>query len=113
MKYLEDDFYKLIGEKIRISRQALGLSQDDLAKEVGLRRTSITNIESGQQKIQIYTLYLISQFLNMPIYSLLPSDDAQETDKKQLISSQKVITSEGQQQDLSDTDLNNILKVIR
>jgi transcriptional regulator with XRE-family HTH domain len=112
VQYTENDFYKLIGEKIRISRQALGLSQAELAKRVELRRTSITNIESGQQKIQLYTLYLISDFLNMPINSLLPSHESPETDRKQLISSQKVVTSEGQKKDLSDSDLSNILKII-
>ena len=113
MQYLEDDFYKLIGENIRTRRQSLNISQAGLAKKVGLRRTSITNIESGQQKIQIYTLFLISGVLNSPIYSLLPSRDSQATDKKQLFSSQKVMTNEGKKKELSDSDLDNIMKVIR
>lgn len=109
----ESDFYKLVAEKIRISRQALGISQNELSKAVGLRRTSITNIEAGRQKIQIYTLYLISEYLNIPMYSLLPSHGKQEKDKKKLIASQKVVTSEGEKTDLSETDLNNILNIIR
>ncbi len=113
MRYSEENFYKIIGEKIRISRQALGISQSELAEKIGLRRTSITNIESGQQKIQIFTLYLISENLKIPIFSLFPAVETHGTDKEKLVSSQQVITSEGTKENLSDSDLSNILKIIR
>jgi transcriptional regulator with XRE-family HTH domain len=40
-----------IGIRIRLIRETLGLSQDDLAKRVGLQRVSVTNIEIGRQRL--------------------------------------------------------------
>ena len=39
-----------LGAKVRVIREALGMSQEDLAKKVGLKRVSITNIETGRQR---------------------------------------------------------------
>jgi transcriptional regulator with XRE-family HTH domain len=40
-----------VGIRIRMIREALGLSQDDLAKRVGLQRTSVVNTEVGRQRL--------------------------------------------------------------
>lgn len=40
-----------VGLLIRQIRETLGLSQDDLAKRVGLKRVSVTNIEIGRQRL--------------------------------------------------------------
>lgn len=40
-----------VGVRIRMIRETLGLTQDDLAKRVGLERTSVVNIELGRQRI--------------------------------------------------------------
>jgi transcriptional regulator with XRE-family HTH domain len=40
-----------VGLRIRQIREALGLSQDDLAKRVGLKRVSVTNTEIGRQRL--------------------------------------------------------------
>jgi transcriptional regulator with XRE-family HTH domain len=39
-----------LGMRIRLIREALGLSQDELSKRVNLRRASIANIETGRQR---------------------------------------------------------------
>jgi transcriptional regulator with XRE-family HTH domain len=39
-----------LGAKVRVIREALGMSQEDLAKKVGLKRVSVTNIEIGRQR---------------------------------------------------------------
>lgn len=43
--------YRQFGAKIESLRVALGLSQSELAKRVGLQRTSICNIEAGRQRV--------------------------------------------------------------
>jgi transcriptional regulator with XRE-family HTH domain len=40
-----------VGVRIRQIREALGITQDDLAKRVGLKRVSITNTEIGRQRL--------------------------------------------------------------
>lgn len=39
-----------LGARIRLMRETLGLTQDDLSKRVNLRRASIANIETGRQR---------------------------------------------------------------
>lgn len=40
-----------VGTRIRMVREALGLSQEDIGTRCGLSRTSITNIEAGRQRM--------------------------------------------------------------
>jgi len=40
-----------VGVRIRMIRETLGMSQDDLAKRVGLQRTSVVNTEQGRQRL--------------------------------------------------------------
>jgi transcriptional regulator with XRE-family HTH domain len=43
--------HSAVGVRVRMIREALGLSQEDLAKRVNLRRVSVTNIEAGRQRL--------------------------------------------------------------
>lgn len=46
--------YRMLGAAIQRLRDALGWTQSDLAKKVGLNRTSITNIEAGRQRFPLH-----------------------------------------------------------
>lgn len=46
--------YRLFGAKVEQVRNVLGWTQNELAKKVGLTRTSITNIEAGRQRILMH-----------------------------------------------------------
>lgn len=70
----EDDLYRLIGERLRERREELGLKQSDVAAEVGLRRTSVTNIEAGRQKPPLHVLYGVCIVLDIEPAQLLPSN---------------------------------------
>lgn len=45
-----------VGARVRLLRETLGLSQDDLAKRVGMERTSVTNVEIGRQRLLLQTV---------------------------------------------------------
>jgi len=66
--------YKIIGEKIKSFRQGK-MSQQQLADSLNLTRTSITNFEMGNQRIQIDTLWKIAEFLDITIQDLLPTKE--------------------------------------
>jgi len=66
-------FYKQVGENIRAKRKQLGLSQDGLAKAVGLKRPSMSNIEKGRQNILLHTFCDIAETLNSTADTLLPA----------------------------------------
>ncbi len=48
------------------------MTQAELARLVGLERTSITNIEKGNQKVSLHALYRICEVLKVSIADALP-----------------------------------------
>ena len=66
-------FYKQLGANIRKSRQRLKLSQDELARSIGLSRTSLTNIENGRQHPPLHTFCELVEQLKVGASDLLPS----------------------------------------
>jgi transcriptional regulator with XRE-family HTH domain len=69
----QDAFYRELGERIRVTRRARQLPQARLAELVGLKRTSITNIERGKQKLLAHTLFDIALVLGVEPGALFPS----------------------------------------
>lgn len=67
-----EPLYGLIGAQVRAAREAAGLSQEQLAANVGLSRTSITNLEMGRQQTPLHVLYAIADAVGTPLKSLLP-----------------------------------------
>lgn len=75
----ERRLYEALGVRIKRLREAQAggrrgkLTQGELADLVGLERTSITNIESGNQKVPLHVLYRICEQLNVPVADVLPA----------------------------------------
>lgn len=74
----EHRLYQAIGEKVRKLREAQSgargkMTQAELAELVGLERTSITNLERGNQKVPLHALYRICETLKAPVFDALPS----------------------------------------
>ena len=69
----EKAFYSTFGRMLAEARRKKRISQEMLADELGLSRTSITNIEKGRQPVQLYSLYLIARLLQSDVKDLLPS----------------------------------------
>ena len=68
----QSEFYRQLGESIRKCRKKRKLSQDALAKLIGLTRTSLTNIESGRQHPPLHTFCEIVDQLKVDFSELLP-----------------------------------------
>jgi transcriptional regulator with XRE-family HTH domain len=67
----QDVFYLRLGELIRDARKRVGFTQEDLAKFIGLKRTSLVNIEQGEQRIQLHALIEIAVHLKIEPAELL------------------------------------------
>lgn len=67
------DFYRELGKQIAVKRRSLNKTQEELAKAVGISRTSITNIEKGGQRILAHTVFEIARELGTDLSVLLPS----------------------------------------
>ena len=67
-----DELYEEIGRRIKRARESSDTSQESLADNVKLSRTSVVNIEKGRQRPPIHTLYNIARVLGVAPHDLLP-----------------------------------------
>lgn len=67
-----DWVYPEIGKMVAQRRKTLGMTQEDLAPQIGLSRTSLANIERGRQKVLVHQLFALASALQMETADLLP-----------------------------------------
>lgn len=65
-----DDYLRKIGDLISQSRQHKGMTQAQLAKELGTSQSAINRIESGKQNISLEMIVRISEVLNHNIMTI-------------------------------------------
>ena len=78
---MKKTLYSTIGQQIKSQRSKLGITQQDLAESISMSRTSITNIEAGEQKVPLHTIYQICLYLDLDVFEILP--DISEVQAKQ------------------------------
>jgi len=64
---------KSIGDRIKQSRLALGLSQADAAKKLNISTPAFCKIETGQTDLNISRLLQISKTFKVPVVQLIDS----------------------------------------
>lgn len=69
----EDPISKAFGARLVHHRKKIRMTQLDLAKRVGLGRTTIANIERGRQTVSLPLFFRFAIALNVPVGDLLPS----------------------------------------
>ena len=62
-----DDERVRLGEKLREAREYLALSQDEVAKNLGVPRTAISMIESGQRRVDALELKRLAELYRRPV----------------------------------------------
>ena len=71
---IEDDrLYQTIGKRLRELRNEHRLTQEAMAKILRLERTSITNIELGNQRVAVHVLYRCCEYFQVSLDCLFPS----------------------------------------
>lgn len=68
------NFDKNIGYNVKLARKHEGLTQSQLANKVKASRTTITNIELGNQRASLELMMTISDKLNVELSDLLRLD---------------------------------------
>lgn len=91
------DSYQL-GQKIREARERQGLSQEELASQLGLGQRAISELENGKRRLAVTEVPILAAILDVPLlyflsdarstterdeilleqFHLLPSDDMQQ-----------------------------------
>ena len=67
-----------IGTRIRIQREELGLTQQELADMLGINRNTLSRYENGEIEMKIGMLFLIAEVLQTTIYYFLNSGFSNE-----------------------------------
>lgn len=57
MNQEEFAYYKDLGRRIRLQREALGLSGTEFGERLGYSRAAISSIENGKQSISAYVVF--------------------------------------------------------
>lgn len=60
-----DRVYRDLGIRIRDLRKGLRRTQDQLAKQVGISRASLANIEAGRQQVLVHHLFGLAEALQL------------------------------------------------
>jgi transcriptional regulator with XRE-family HTH domain len=68
-----------IGDRLREERVKAGISQRELARRLGLSASLISQLESGQSRPSVGTLYLIVTELGVSLDDVIRGDDPPET----------------------------------
>lgn len=66
----KDKLLKIFGEKVKLKRAELKLSQEELAFKCGFDRTYISLVERGLRNISLSNLSILAEGLNTNISSL-------------------------------------------
>lgn len=83
-------FYRKLGAKIKKTRKSLGLSQERVAKKLGINRVAISQIENGDRKISAEEVAKLSKIFNVPSNIILDLEkDIEVTLEKMNLSKQK------------------------
>ena len=69
-----------LGARIRIRRRALGLSQTDLARTVGVTFQQVQKYEHGSNRVAASILVKVAAALDTTVAALVGEDGATETD---------------------------------
>jgi transcriptional regulator with XRE-family HTH domain len=64
----------IVGERLRVLREAKNLSQGDVQKRSGLMRCYISRVENGHTVPAVETLYKFARALEVPMYRLFYED---------------------------------------
>ena len=69
---IPDPIYARIGLLIKAKRKQLDYKQESMAKELGISRGALANIETGRQRILVHQLYQLASVLKLQPSDLLP-----------------------------------------
>ncbi len=64
-----------IGAKIRQLRVEKGISQESLGTALGRTHATISDIERGKTDVSVRDLYIIANFLKIPVTEFLSTED--------------------------------------
>ena len=79
---MTEDYNKMIGTRVKMIRITKGVSQTELAKQIGVTQTHLSNIENGRAGLTIPNLIKLHEALNTPISSFFEDIEGKAEEEK-------------------------------
>lgn len=79
VKSKPNEIDKMVSKRLKSRRILLGLTQNDISKEVKVTIQQVQKYESGVNRIAAGTLFVIAKFLKVPISYFFNKGDKNET----------------------------------
>jgi len=64
------DIRERFGFAVKVRREELGLTQEDLAHKAGIHRTYLSDVERGTRNLSLINIELLAASLSLPISEL-------------------------------------------
>jgi transcriptional regulator with XRE-family HTH domain len=64
-----------LGARLRQAREYLGFSQEDVATFLGIARSALSNIETGQRRLEALELQKLAKLFNLPVSHFTSGDE--------------------------------------
>ncbi len=74
-----------LGKKIRQARERCGLSQEELAAEMGLGQRAISELENGRRRLAVTEVPQLASILDVPLLYFLFEEDSTDTRDQMLL----------------------------
>ena len=58
---------RTLGDRLRMAREYVGLKQEDVARHMSIPRSALSNIESGQRKVDALELTRLAKLYQRPV----------------------------------------------
>lgn len=65
-------FARLIGLRLKQTREALELEQKDMGAALGITQSAYSKLESGNTEITVWQLAILAEKLKSPLLGLIP-----------------------------------------
>jgi transcriptional regulator with XRE-family HTH domain len=73
---VKDDDRKTLGDRLREAREYLGFSQEEVANFLGVSRSALSLMETGQRKVEVMELKKLAGLYKRPV-SYFTGEDAE------------------------------------
>ena len=70
---MEDNFNKHLGNKLKLRRLALGLTQTKVAKAINVTFQQIQKYEKASNKVSLFKLHKIAEYTQKPLGYFVPN----------------------------------------
>ncbi|REJ65671.1 MAG: XRE family transcriptional regulator [Planctomycetota bacterium] len=96
-----------IASRLRLAREAAGLTQGQVAKKLGLHRPTVSEIEAGRRRVSADELATMAELYGIDVGWLAEGPDQAKGE------SDKIILAARQLSKLKDRDLERLMDLIR